>query len=274
MNDNLRARGREITEDARDAAKSAGAHPAIQKGARLGFVVSGLLHILVGWIALRVAWGAGGGDEADQSGALAMLADTPAGPALLWVAVVGFVVLGLWHLIEAFAARRFEKVHERIAAVGKAGVYAALAFSAFQVTQRAGSSGEESAQSFTAELMSTPGGRFLVGAVGLGMLGGGAFHIWRGATKGFEKDLERNPGRFITEAGRIGYIAKGIAFAVIGMLFISAALSEQASEAGGLDGALKTVQEQPFGPYLLTVVALGIAAFGVYLFGRARYAKL
>ena len=155
-----------------------------------------------------------------------------------------------------------------------AGLYAVLAFSAFRVTQRAGQSGEESTQSFTAAVLDNPGGRILVGIIGIGIIGGGLFYIYRGWTKGFDKYLESHPGRFVMESGRVGYIAKGIAFCVIGALFVTAAFSERAEDAGGMDGALQAVQQQPFGPYLLTVVAVGIAAFGVYCFGRARHAKL
>lgn len=263
-----------MTEDVRAAARRAGTHPVVEKGARLGFVVSGLLHLLIGWIALRVAWGGGGGAEADQSGALAMLAGTPAGPVLLWVAVAGFALLSAWFLVESVAARRFDGTLERVATFIKSIVYAVLAFSAFRVTQRASHSSEETTASVTAELMAQSGGRLLVGAVGLAILGVGGFHIYRGWTKSFDKYLEAHPGRFVMESGRVGYIAKGIAFLIIGLLFLSAALAERADEAGGLDGALKAVRDQPFGPYLLTVVAIGIAAFGIFCFGRARYAKL
>lgn len=261
-----------MTEDVRAAAQRAGTNPVIEKGARLGFFVSGLLHLLIGWIALRVAWG-GGSEDADQSGALAMLADTPAGPALLWVAVAGFALLSLWFLVESVAARRFNEMHERIGTFAKAIVYAVLAFSAVRVIQRGSQSGEETTESLTADLLANPAGQILVGAVGLGILGVGGFHIYRGWTQTFEKDLESDPGDFVMMSGRVGYVAKGVAFLVIAFLFLSAAMSDRASEAGGLDGALRTVRDQAFGPYLLTLAAVGIAAFGVYCFGRARHAK-
>lgn len=270
MRDGARATARQAESTARRAHE----HPVVENGARLGFVVSGLLHLLIGWIALRVAWGAGGGDDADQSGALAMLAQTPAGPALLWVAAGGLALLAVWHLAESVVGRAHVKWHERFAAAAKLVAYAVIAWSAVRVTRRAGASSEESTQSFTAMLLDTPGGRILVGLVGLGIIGGGLFHIWRGWTAGFDKYLESDPGRFVMVAGRVGYVAKGIAFCVIGMVFLSAAATESAGEAGGLDGALRAMREQPFGPYLLTLVALGIAAFGVFCFGRARHAKL
>jgi len=263
-----------VSEQVRSTAREAKDHPVVEKGARLGFVISGLLHLLIGWIAVQIAWGGDGGEDADQSGALELLAGTPFGPVLLWVAVVGFVLLALWHVTEAIVGGVHPEWYQRLAAAGKAIVYAVLAWSAFRVTQRAGQSSEESTESFTATLLGTLAGQILVALIGLGIIGAGLFHVYRGWTQKFTDQLESSPGRFVLVAGRVGYIAKGVAFAVIGMLFISAAVADNASEAGGLDGALRAVRDQPFGPYLLTLVALGIAAFGVFCFGRAKHAEL
>ena len=89
-----------MSQQVQSTAREGNDHPVIERGARLGFALAGLLHLLIGWIALQIAWGGDGGEDADQSGALTMLAETPAGPVLLWVAVVGFVLLELLHLTE------------------------------------------------------------------------------------------------------------------------------------------------------------------------------
>lgn len=153
-------------------------------------------------------------------------------------------------------------------------MYAALAFTALQVIRRSGGSSEETTRSFTQQIMEAPGGRILVALIGLGIIAGGGYHVYKGWGCKFLEDLEKHPGRAMEIAGRVGYIAKGIAFGVIGGLFVTAGISSRASEAGGLDAALRLLREQPFGPYLLTVVAVGIAAYGIYSFGRARHAKL
>lgn len=88
------------------------------------------------------------------------------------------------------------------------------------------------------------------------------------------RDLKEHPGILATRAGEVGYIAKGIALAVVGVLFLTAAAQNSARKATGLDGALRTLREQPFGPWLLSAVALGIATYGVYSFARARYARV
>ena len=264
-----------MSQDVRSAARSAGNHPIVEKGARLGYAMSGLIHLVIGWIGLKVAWGIdGGSDDADQSGALATVANTSTGPVLLWLAVAGFALLSLWQLTEAVVGRHSDGMTDRLKALGKTVLYAVFAFTAFRVTQKAGGSSEETTDSLTATIMSAPGGRVLVGLVGLGIIGVGGYHAWKGWTCRFLEELDEDPGQAVEVAGRAGNVAKGVALVIAGGLFVSAALSSRASEAGGLDASLKLVRDQPFGPYLLTVVAVGIGAYGIYSFGRARHARL
>lgn len=261
--------------DVTDSARRAGDHPIVEKGARLGFLASGLIHLLIGWIAFKVAWNIdGGSDDADQSGALATVANSSTGPFLLWMAVAGFALLALWQVTEAVVGRHGAEVADRAKSAGKAVMYAVLAFSTFRVTQRGGGSSEESTQSLTGQVLSAPGGRVLVGLIGVAVIAGGGYHVYKGWSRGFLEDLQGHPGRFVEVAGRIGYVAKGVALIVVGGLFVSAGVSSRASDAGGMDAALKLLLEQPFGPYLVTVAAVGLAAYGVYSFGRARHAKL
>ncbi|MFC7485237.1 DUF1206 domain-containing protein [Knoellia sp. CPCC 206453] len=263
-----------MTIAAHDTARNIGNNDIVEKGARLGYAMSGVIHLLIGWIALNVAWGFGGGSgSADKSGALATVAGGTTGPFLLWLAVVGFFLLAVWEVTEVVVGRHGELRH-RAKAAGKGVMYAFFAWSAFKVTQGTGGSDEKQADSLTGSLMSNPGGRVLVGLVGLAILAVAGYHAWKGWTKAFLDDLERHPGDWVVRFGRVGYVAKGVALAVAGSLFIGAAASSRASEAGGLDAALKELRDQPFGPYLLTLVALGIAAYGLYSFARARHAKL
>lgn len=261
------------TDKATSAARQAGDSRAVEWGARLGYGVMGLLHLLIAWIALRVAWGKGGG-SADQSGALATIAGTAGGLVLLWVAVVGFVLLAVWQLSVAVTGGREGKASERLAAGGKAVMYAAVGWSAFKFTAHKGSSSSSSTKDFTATLMEHSGGRLLVGLIGLAVLGGGGFFVWKGWTEKFLEDLQKHPGAWVVQAGRVGYIAKGVAYGVVGLLFLVAAVHRSPGRATGLDGALRSLREQPLGQWLLSAVALGLAAFGVYCFARARYEKI
>jgi hypothetical protein len=260
------------TNDVRQAASRAGDHPVLENAARLGYAVNGLVHLLIAWLALQVAWG-GSGDSADQSGAMQTLAGNDIGKVLLWIAVVGFLGLGLWQVTEVIVGRG--TTSDRVKAAVKAVVYLFLAFSFFTYA-RGGSSSSSSQQSvdFTASLMGQPFGRILVGAVGVAVLGVGIYHIFKGARKKFLQDLREHPGRWVVRAGQFGYIARGVAFGLVGVLFVLAAARTQPAEATGLDGALRTLRDAPYGQLLLTIVALGFISFAVYLFARAKYARV
>ena len=260
------------TNDVRQAAAKAGDHPALENAARLGYAVNGLVHLLIAWLALQVAWGGSSG-PADQSGAMQTLAGNDIGRVLLWIAVLGFLGLGLWQVTEVIVGRG--ETSDRVKAAVKAVVYLFLAFS-FLTYARGNSSSSSSQQSvdFTASLMDKPFGRILVGAVGVALLGVGIYHIFKGARKKFLQDLREHPGRWVVRAGQFGYIARGVAFGLVGGLFILAAVRTQPGEATGLDGALRTLRDAPFGQILLTIVALGFTSFAVYLFARAKYARV
>ena len=260
------------TNDVKQAAANAGDHPVLENAARLGYAVNGLVHLLIAWLALQVAWGGGGG-SADQSGAMQTLSGNDIGRVLLWIAVVGFLGLGLWQVTEVIVGRG--ETSDRLKAAAKAVVYLFLAFSFFTYA-RGSSSASSSQQSvdFTSSLMDKPFGRILVGAVGVAVLGVGLYHVYKGFKKKFLQDLREHPGRWVVRAGQFGYISRGVAFGLVGVLFVLAALHTQPGEATGLDGALRALRDAPLGQVLLTVVALGFASFAVYLFARAKYARV
>jgi hypothetical protein len=258
------------------AASRASDHPALEAAARVGYAVSGLLHLLIGWITVQIAVG-GSGKSADQSGALGALANNGLGKLLLWLAVVGFLGLALWQLTDAAVGHAgADKVvwGERAKAFGKAAVYLVLAWSSFSFARGKSSSSKSQSQDFTASLLEKPGGRALVVLVGVGVIAVGAYHVHKGWTKKFLQDLEDHPGTWATRAGRFGYVAKGVALAIVGFLFCAAGFHKQAKEASGLDGALRSLRDEPFGSGLLVVMALGFASYGLYSFARARHAKV
>jgi uncharacterized membrane protein len=261
------------TTHASTVAREAGNSAVVEWGARLGYAGLGVLHLLIAWLALRVAWGFGGGSQsADTSGALGTLAGSGTGKIILWLCVVGFLLLAVWQFTEA--AIGWKEAKDRAKAAAKGVTYLFFAWASFQVTLGSGSSAEKQTEDFTATLMGSPGGRVLVALVGLVVLGIAGYHVYKGWTRKFLEDLRENPGQWAVTAGRIGYIAKGVALFVVGFFFLVAAWKEDPEKAQGLDGALKTLKDQPFGPALLTLVAVGIAAYGVYSFARSRYARV
>ncbi|MEH6819593.1 MAG: DUF1206 domain-containing protein [Dietzia psychralcaliphila] len=257
------------------AARSAVDHPALEWLARAGFVMNGVLHLLIGWIAIRIATGSGGG-EASNSGALAQIASAPGGQFLLWAGAIGFMALGLWQVVEMILGS--EEVSDRVKAGAKAAVYFALGVTTARFASGGSDSDSETASGTTAGLLGSGLGKVALVAAGLVIIGVGAYHVYKGATKKFVEDLERtgggNVGRAIVVSGQLGYIAKGAALIILGGLVVAAVVTADPEKAGGLDAALRTVGEQPFGQILLIATGVGIALYGVYSLGRARYSRM
>jgi type IV secretory pathway VirB2 component (pilin) len=266
------AQGRDVA----GVANQVEGHPALQIGARVGYAVSGVLHLLIAWIAFQIAWTASG-KSADQSGALQTLAGSSPGRLALWVAVLGLLALGLWQLASALAVRAGGESSRRATkakGIAKAVVYLVLAWTSFSFAKGQPTSSKAQSADFTATLLQHSGGRLLVAVIGVVVIGVGGYHVMKGWTKKFLRDLAENPGIVATRAGVVGYVAKGVALAVVGVLFVSAAVQNSSSKATGLDGALRSLRQQAVGPWLLTAVALGIAAYGVYSFARSRHARV
>lgn len=273
MGDASQKAGRAVNE-----AASATRSPAMRILARAGFVFVGLVHILIGFIALQIDRGQGG--QADQSGAIGTLASKPGGPLLLWAGFAGCAALALWMLSEAvFEARSGtdskKKVQEAGEPVLKAVLYGFLAYT-FSVFASGGSqNSSQSASDFTARLMGSPAGILLLIAVGLAIIISGAIYVYRGVTRKFMKDLQdlgsAHPA--VKWIGTIGYAAKGAVLGFLGILIIIAAATADPSKSSGLDGSLKTLGSQPYGVFMLAAAAAGLVCYGMYSMARARYGR-
>jgi hypothetical protein len=247
-----------------------------QQLVRVGLVSYGVVHLLVAWIALNLAFGRRG--DASPNGALKEVARQPLGEGLLWVMAVGFFALTIWQLIEATVGRddpnREGNVKGRARSAGRAAVYLALGLLSIGIA--VGSSSAQSGQgeeTRTAELIALPIGQILVAAVGAAVLGVGINQIVKGVRQKFVEDLDRNVSQGVRRLGSVGYISKGIALAIVGVLFGWAAFTYDPEKAGGMDAALATIKNQPAGTVLLVAMAVGIACFGVYCFAWARFAR-
>lgn len=256
---------------------------AFEYTARVGFAASGVLHLLVAFIILRLAFGSGG--NADQSGALATLAKQPGGTLMLWVAAAGLVALGLWRLAEAIVGSKpgersgqqqqdDSPAWKRAKSLGLAIVEFAIALSAARFAMGSGQSSGQQNSGMSAQLMQSGWGKALLIAIGLGVAAVGGYHIYKGASKKFLKDLRVSGGTGVTAVGVTGYVAKGLVLTGAGLLVIFATLQADPSKAAGIDAAVKTLGQAPFGKVLLILAALGIAAFGAYSFVRSRYGRM
>lgn len=262
------------------AARSAGGSAWFERGIRVGLVAYGVIHLLIGWLALQLAFGHRSGSP-DQQGALHQIAQEPWGRPLLWVIAVGLVVLALWQVSEAWFGHHaddgLKRTAKRLGSAGRVVVYLLLAVAAARTAMGEASSGKKSEDQLTGQLLQMPGGRLLVAAVGLGVIAVAVVLAKKGVTTSFDKDLDRQgssgtSGTAVIRLGQVGYVAKGVALAVIGGLLVWAAWAYDADKAGSLDVALRTLLDQSVGPWLLVAVAAGIVCFGLYCLAWARYA--
>ena len=274
---------RSVTSPTRRASASgrraADSRPA-QLLARAGLTARGILYILIGWVAILVALG-NHSHQADQQGALQLLASTSFGRIVLWLIGIGFAGYALWRLSEAAFGVTGEGngAGPRLKSLGRAIIYAAFAYLTFKVI--AGTAGNESKkqQDFTANVMHHSGGRWLVGIVGLIVVIAGVTLMVEGLRARFMKYLQTSQmsartRKLVRRLGMIGTTARGLVFAAVGALIVDAAVTFNAAKAGGLDKALLTLRNQPFGEFLLIAAALGLLAFGLYGLAEARWRRV
>lgn len=264
--------------NATDAAERAHESDWLDLAVKAGLVAYGVVHLLIGWLAVQLALGDRAG-SASSSGAIHELAQKPLGAGLVWAVAVGMVLLVVWRLLEA----AFDFEHEqdatkrwrrRATSLMKAVLYGAIGWSAIKIAIGDGSKG--GTDSTTAKVMGLPGGQWIVVGVGLAVIGYGISLVVRGWTERFTEHLDAegqtgNAGSAYITFGKVGYISKGIAIGIVGGLFVWAGLTHQAKKSGGLDVALQTLLKQSFGQVLLIAVALGIVCYGLFCFARARH---
>lgn len=273
-------RGAEAT--ASRAASRAANSTALAALARAGFVGYGIVHLLFAWLALQIAFGKAA-DEGDQSGALRTLAEQPLGRFLVIAIAVGLLAMAIWQGFEATIGHREdrgnERVFERLGSVGRTIAYLYFAWTAYQVFNHANSSSADKSRALSEELMASSGGRWVVSLAGFALALLGVGLVVYGVTKRFEKHMLTGQMSLRTRTlsrrlGVAGYSAKGIAYGITGVLVVTAAVTYNPNQARGLDAALHTLRQQSYGPFLLALVALGIAAFGAFCFVQARYRKV
>ena len=240
---------------------------AIGWAARAGLAARGTTYLLLA--ALTVSLALGNQEEADQTGALQELVSRPWGSWLVGLLAVGFACYALWRFSEAVfgVTGEGDGPGPRLFSVARGVVYVFLAWTAVSLLLGRGS---ENSQGLLSQVMAETWGRWLVGIAGVGVLVAGAVLAWKGAHRSFLRYF-RSPPNVVTVVGTIGNTARGVVVAIVGVCVVVAAWTYDPEQADGLDGALKTLREQPYGPYLLVLAALGLAAFGVYGLLESRY---
>ena len=248
--------------------------------ARAGLAARGVIYILIGWVAILVALG-DKAHQADQQGALQLLAGTPLGLVSLWLLFIGFTGYALWRLSQVMYGVPGEGTGAgpRLKSLVRALVYASFGYLTLKIIIGEPANQKSQQQDITASVLHHPGGRWLVGIAGLIILIAGLALVFEGLRHTFMKHLMTSrmsprTRQTVRRLGMIGTTARGLVFALAGVLVIEAALTFNPAKAGGLDKALSTLRDQPFGAVLLILAALGLIAFGVYGLAEARWRRV
>jgi hypothetical protein len=271
-------------DHAASAAGHAGRHagPWVERLARLGYVAKGVVYVVIGFLALREALGAGG-RATDPSGAIHSIGTQPFGAIMLALLAAGLACYALWKLVQGVMDPdgKGSDAHglvRRIAYVGSGAIYGFLAYTAAQSILGAEDTSED-AVAASAMAFQPPLGPILVGLVGAIVVSVGLYQLYAAYEANFRDDLRLDrmgdaEKRWVIYAGRVGTAARAIAIGVAGVFLLLAVYQSDPSETRGLGAALETVQDQPLGSYMLGAIAFGLLVYGAFMFAIARYRRI
>ena len=242
---------------------------------RIGFFSKGIVYLLIGVLAVMAAFGRGG-ETTGQKGVIHEIAAKPFGEFALIVIGVGLLAYALWRIVTALEdpehlGRNAKGMAKRIGYAFSGIAYGSVAATALKLAFGESASNGDATQSWTARLMEVPAGTFLVIAVGIVFLIVGLYQIRYGWREEFRKHLRTERNEWLIPSGKWGYMARGVVFAIIGFFIITAGLQHDPSRARGLEGALDTLASQSYGQWLLALVAVGLACYGVFSMLSAKY---
>jgi Domain of Unknown Function (DUF1206) len=268
---------------ARSAGRDAASSRWLQWLARGGLTARGAMYLLIGVLAVQIAFGSGG-KQADTSGALRAVAVHPGGIVVLWLLAVGFAGLAIWRFAEVAygqAGPGGRKAGKRLGSLARAVLYAFICGTVVSFILGTGgkTSGNTQSKDATATLMAHGGGRWLVALIGIGIgVGGVALAVYGIRRKFLEHlrmaQMSRGTAKVVKTLGLVGYVARGVVFCVAGGFLVDAAVSFSPQKAQGVDGSLLKLATTPLGPGLLVAVALGLVVFGVYSCCEARWRQV
>ncbi len=258
-------------------------HAGMEPAGRAGFAARGVLYLLVGFLALRIAFG-DGGKQADRQGALQQIGAQPFGTALLWLLAAGLACMTLWRAARAVYGRG--KTAKRLADAGRAVFYALVCWGTAAYASGSGGAGgsggggsDKESKDWTAAALKLPGGQWIAGAAGIALCAVGAVIAVRAVQRHFLRKLET--GRMgprtrsaVTASGVAGGVARGAVYAGAGVFVTVAAVRFEPGRAKGMDDTLRTFAHTAAGPWLLAAVAVGLLLFGLFSLASARWRRL
>ncbi|MGB3259703.1 DUF1206 domain-containing protein [Paenisporosarcina sp.] len=256
------------------------AKPWIRRFGRFGYMAKGVVYGMIGILAALAAFGPGG-DTTGTAGALQSIAEMPFGEILLWIIGIGLIGYIVWDFIKAFKDPENEGTDAK-GLIKRTGyfisgvIYSNLAFGAIKLASHTGTAGGGGEKTISAKLMEQPFGVWLVGLVGAIIIGYGLYELFSGVKEKFmEKfktyEMNDKETKLARISGKIGLIARGVVLIMVGFFFIRTAFTHDPNHSKGLGGALSELASQPFGQFILGVVAVGLILYGIYQIIRGRY---
>ncbi|SFS09309.1 protein of unknown function [Agrococcus baldri] len=257
---------------AQRAAAGAEEHRATSWVESVGQSANGVVHMVIGGIALGIAFGAGG--PADQSGAMRAIERTAVGGVALWVVGIALVALALHAFVIAIAESRRSR-RDALRAAGRGIGHAVVGGTALVFALGGEVDGEQATETVSSAVMASPAGLWVIGAAGLVIVGVGVAFVLRGLRRKFFEDVAppRRFRRLVEALGMPGFVSKGVAIGIVGVLFVLAAVRHEPDDTGGLDGALQSLTTVPGGVIALVAIAIGLIVYGAYCVVRGIWAR-
>ena len=269
------------TLPANPVGRLAGEHPGVVKFGRAGWFAKGVVYLVAGVLALLIAAKASGwssaatapDQEASPTGALKTIAQMSGGAMLMWVLAVGMLLYAAWRIVAALmpgggdAKSWITRIGYAVSAV----IYITFATTAIALARSAnsGPNGNSTAKSLTERLMANSGGRVLVGVVGVIAIAAGLYRLVKGVKVDVTDELDLSSlsperRRWTERLGAVGEVGRGLGIGLIGFFLVRAAVTYDAAEATGLDGALRRMATQSWGVVLVALIGIGFAAYGLF----------
>jgi hypothetical protein len=251
---------------------------------RLGYAAKGIVYTIIGWLAASAAFGSGGRTTGTR-GALRSLVNRPFGRVLLGLVAIGLSGYVLWRFVQAIMDTENQGtdakgIIQRLSYAGNGSIYAGLAITAVQIIMgEVDFDNGYGSRDWTALLLAQPFGQWLVGTGGALVIGVGFSEFYQAYTANFCRkfklsEMSDTEKTWATRIGRFGLGARGVVYSIIGFFLIQAAHQSKSQQVRGLEGALDSLAGQPYGRWLLGIVAIGLMAYGVYYIVQARYRRI
>ena len=260
------------------------ASPWMERLFRLGYVAKGVVYAIIGWLAASTVFGSGGRTTGTR-GALRSLVNRPFGRVLLGFVAIGLSGYVLWRFVQAIMDTENQGtdakgIIQRLSYAGNGSIYAGLAITAVQIIMgEVDFDNGYGSRDWTALLLAQPFGQWLVGTGGALVIGVGFYVFYQAYTAKFCRkfklsEMSDTEKTWATRIGRFGLAARGVVYSIIGFFLIQAARQAKSKQVRGLEGALDLLARQPYGRWLLGIVAIGLIAYGLYYMVQARYRRI